>query len=252
MNRDEMGIARYRELAERSYRNNQFLFTGFLGMNEQSELRSALRLLPEQSYSLWGGHENSERQMARFGNPLEFGYEEPYPIVILKASPISDKYADELTHRDWLGALMSLGIERSVLGDILLKDKDAYLFCQQQMADYIIENLISVKHTNMSVSIVDSLPEIAIDQGREQDIQVASERLDAVISKVFNLSRSDSMKYTSRQKVFVNGILVENNSKPLREGDLCTVRGLGRFQVVSFNGMSRKGKINIGVVVWGR
>lgn len=252
MNRDEMSGARFRELANRSYMNNQFLFTPFLSLSEQSELMLAIRELPKASCILWGGAESSERKMARFGNADEFGYDEDFPIAILKASPLSEKFSDQLTHRDWLGALMSLGIERSVLGDILMDGNSAYLICQDQMADYIIENLISVKHTNVSLSVVETLPRLESDAGRPMDIQVSHERLDAVISKVFNLSRSDSMKLISQQKVFVNGILTENNSKTLREGDLCTVRGFGRFSIETFMGTSRKGKLNLNVTVWGR
>ena len=130
-------IRRIQELEETSYRNNQFLFTDFLNEAEYADVLSLGE--PACGMAADGGHEGAERVIVRFGDPESFGYEESFPITILKIEPLLEKYADALTHRDFLGALVNLGIERRVLGDILIDGVTAYLLCRDQMADYICE-----------------------------------------------------------------------------------------------------------------
>lgn len=140
---------RFLELAEKSYRQSIFTFTGFLSMAEQEALFEAMNTQKGYSFSLWGGSEGCERQMARFGSPEELGYEEPYPIETLKVSPLLEKFADNFTHRDFLGAVMNLGIDRSTVGDIFLEGRHAWVYCTQRIAPWLCENLTKVKHTNV-------------------------------------------------------------------------------------------------------
>ena len=132
---------RLEELAERAYAHNSFTFTDFLGLHEQNVLHVAERTLSYAGLTLYGGMEDSERLMARFGDAKSAGYEQPFPIACIQAEPQMQKYADTLTHRDILGALMHLGIERSCIGDILIYDNIAYFFCVERMADTIIQEL---------------------------------------------------------------------------------------------------------------
>ena len=144
---------------------------------------------------------------------------------------------------------MSLGIERSLLGDIIVTGKKAYLFCLTRISDFIIENLISVKHTSVSVRKADAeeIKEIPKGFDKEKLIQVPSERVDAVIAKFYNMSRSAASEYFAQKKVFVNGKQTENTSLPLKQDDVVTVRGFGRFKLSEVVGTSRKGKLNIKV-----
>ena len=109
---------RFHDLAERSYARDLFTFTGFLGLGEQDAFWQEEPKLKYAGYTLYGGCENADRVMVRFGNAEKFGYDVPFPIVCIHIRPLASKFADELTHRDFLGALMNLGIDRSTLGDI--------------------------------------------------------------------------------------------------------------------------------------
>jgi RNA-binding protein YlmH len=205
------------------------------------------RTLDYAKPTAFGGYDGAERAVVRFGDPESLGYEEDFPIDILAIVPLADKFADDLTHRDFLGALMSLGIERSLLGDIIVTGKKAYIFCLERISDFIIENLISVKHTSVSVRKAEAEDIKDIPRGFEKEkmIQVASERIDAVIAKVYNVSRSAAMEYFAQKKVFVNGRQTENTSLALKQDDVVTVRGFGRFKLAEIVGTSRKGKLNI-------
>ena len=121
---------RFRDLAEKSFRQGIFTFTGFLGLSEQDVFWQEERGLSHTGYCLGGGYDGADRVMIRFGDSGELGYEVPFPIVCIHIQPLAQKFADELSHRDFLGALMNLGIERSTIGDIKAGERQAYLFCQ--------------------------------------------------------------------------------------------------------------------------
>lgn len=106
---------RIRELADKSYNQNQYTFTGFLGLAEQDALWQVEREVKFAGITLYGGREEAERKLLRFGSEAELGYEQPFPICCIRIRPLSAKFADKLSHRDYLGALMNLGIERSTM-----------------------------------------------------------------------------------------------------------------------------------------
>lgn len=242
---------RFVELAEKCYQKNQYTFTGFLSLADAACFYEVERELAHVPYTVWGGYEDAERVMLRFGDKELSGYEEEFPIVCLKATPVSAKFADALTHRDYLGALMNLGIERDRLGDILLSENCGWIFCVSSMVDFIIENLTKVKHTSVVCALTEEMP--AIDRDIcELKLQVASERIDGVIAKVYHLSRSDAAELFRQKKIFVGGRLCENSSRLLKDGDVVSVRGYGKFEFSGDISVSKKGKLNILVRSYGK
>ena len=111
---------RIKDLADKSFRQNVYTFTGFLGLSEQDLFWKMIQKgeLSYAAHKLFGGYEEAERVIVRFGAEDDLGYEEDFPIVCVHIKPLIVKFADALSHRDFLGALMNLGIERSTLGDI--------------------------------------------------------------------------------------------------------------------------------------
>ena len=98
---------RIRELADKSYNQNQYTFTGFLGLAEQDALWQVEREVKFAGITLYGGREEAERKILRFGSEAELGYEQPFPICCIRIRPLSAKFADKLSHRDYLGALLN-------------------------------------------------------------------------------------------------------------------------------------------------
>ena len=214
MNEEEKRLQkRFRDLSNQSYQNDTFCFTNFLSMAEVNILYDSV---DERQFETFGGMEGCERVIARFGDKEQLGYEIPYPITILKIEPLMEKFAEQLTHRDFLGALMNLGIEREILGDILLDGKTAYLFAASGMAEYIMQNLDKVKHTNVRVIKQDQVPGELSFHLQQREIIVASRRLDVVIAGTYNLSRSKVQDLFREKKVFVGGRIRENNSYIVR------------------------------------
>lgn len=239
-----------KDLANKSYAQNIFLFTDFLGLSEQDYFWQMATSLPANSFQIWGGREQADRVMIRFGNPQELGYEVEFPIRCIHVSPANQKFADELSHRDFLGALMNLGIERSTLGDIMVGEKQAYLFCQESMAEFICQSLKQVKHTSVKCSLTEDYQELVKQEPEKEVLQVVSPRIDAMISKTYRMSREESLELFRTGKVFVDGRLCENNAKMLKEGETVNARGFGKFVYLGEKGETRKGKINVEVAVY--
>ncbi len=241
---------RFRELADKAFSQNMFTFTGFLGLGEQDVFWKMERELSHAGFTLYGGAEGTDRKVVRFGSAEEFGYEVDFPIVCVHIRPLMAKYADALSHRDFLGALMNLGIERSTLGDIRVRDKEAYLFCLESIADFVCGNLTQVKHTHVSCAIAETAGEAAEEEPERITVQVASMRADAVLAKVCNKSREACLELFRAQKVYVDGRLCENNSRKLQAGETVNARGYGKFKLLGEPRETRKGKLSVEVAVY--
>ena len=234
---------RFSELAARSVGRDCFVFTDFLGLAEQS-LLAECRDTERAGVTLFGGIPGCERVMARFGDPERLGYDEDFPIVCLMAAPAAPKFADALTHRDLLSALMNLGIEREVLGDIFLHDGAAYIFAEEKIAPFLLENLTRAKHTDLCLSAV-TPPEGLLIRTEPMTVQVSGARLDAVIARVFGLSREDAQALFAKGLVYLDGRKTESVSAPPHEGNIVSVRTFGRFIYRGVASLSKKGKLNV-------
>lgn len=241
---------RFTELANRAYNSGIFTFTSFLGLAEQSAFAEVKRAIGSIPYTAFGGAEGCERVVIRFGSEDEVGYEIPFPISVIKAEPTSKKFAESLSHRDFLGSIMNLGIEREMLGDIVIIDNVGYIFALDSIAPYIVENLVRVRHTDMHTEIIDELPEGDLFKTERRNVQVSGERLDAIVARVFSISRDDAQSLFKKRLVFASGREIESTSYTPKADEVVSVRGHGRFIYRGFASNTRKGKMNIEIDVY--
>lgn len=240
MNEEEQLKKRFKDLADKAYSRDICTFTNFLGLMELNSFYGISGGLNYIEYELFGGAGFCERKMIRFGS-----LDTPYPISCLHLVPSLKKFSDQLTHRDFLGALINLGIKRDTIGDIIVKDNEAFVFCLDSIADFIIQNLDRVKHTVIKCKIAEFLPDDSYIKISKHKFNVASLRLDAVIGEVYKLSRSQAQLIIREKRVFINGRLTENNSYTLKPEDAVTVRKLGRFIFNDTAGITKKGRFYI-------
>jgi RNA-binding protein YlmH len=246
MNReDEFLQKRIRDLANQSYRTGLYTYTGFLTVTQQQLYHQIKKELGDVTGTLFGGIEECERNVLRFGDKESLGYDPGFPICCVEITPALAKFSDDLNHRDYLGALMNLGIERSTLGDIMIREKTAYLFCLDTVADYIVDNLSQIKHTTVRANVLQEMPQAVQPQKEEVKLVVPSMRYDVVIAKMVHLSRSSCVSLFREKKIFVNGRQMENNSGVMKEGDVVSVRGYGKFVCDSILGETRKGNLSV-------
>ena len=248
MTREEQQLEKhFRDLARTAYQRGIAVFSDFLNLNELNIFQS---LRPEFSYlkmESFGGYELAERQIAVFRPEAPVFYAD-YPVKCLKITPLNAKFAEDLNHRDYLGAVLNLGIDRACLGDILVEEDAAYLFCLERMADFIRDNLIRIRHTSVYVEQVEAENFHYEPKYKEVSGTVASVRLDKLLALAFNASRSSLTGFIEGGKVFVNGKLVTSNGYEPKEGDLISVRGMGRFRFRETGGQSKKGREY--VILW--
>lgn len=223
-----------------SYQRGIPFFSDFLTLNEQDILNQIQSKMPPICIRTMGGYNLAERKIAAFYPEESFC--EVSPIECLSIKPLNQKFSEDLTHRDYLGSLVNLGIDRAVLGDIILSDNCAFLFCHEKISSFIVNELVRIRHTPVMVS-VSEFDESVVIKKEEITGFVASLRLDAVLSLVTKISRSKAISLIEEAKVFVNGKLITTNSYNLKENDIISVRGIGKFQYKSISGTSKKGRI---------
>ena len=232
---------RLKELAEICERRNHATFSDFLNLNEQSLFWQMQQEFFFVDVTLQGLHPMAERKIACF-QPKGAGMDIPAPLSVVEITSANRKFAEELTHRDYLGTLIGLGIERKKLGDIFINGQTAYVVCVDSLADYICETLTRIRHTSVLCRIV---PETAIQaawQRKEVAGTVASFRVDAVTALAFRLSRGKAADCIAAEKIFVNGRLVRSAGTLLQEGDIVSVRGMGRYEVKRLGRKTKKGR----------
>lgn len=248
MEKEEFFLKRIRELANISYQRDIVAFSDFLDLNEQNLLHTFMRSsdtkLAGVIIECFGGHIHAERQMAAF-YPTDLSYSPEYPIDCLIIKPKSQKFSEDLSHRDYLGALMNLGVERSMVGDIVVQDHTAWMFCCQKMTEFFIENLHRVRHTDIFISKATNPMELPEPNLKLITGTCASVRLDSLIALAFQSSRNNIVSCIEKGTVFVNGRLVTSNGYKPKEGALISVRGKGRFRYDGTNGTSKKGRIGV-------
>ena len=246
---DELTLikSRFNDLASRSYERGIYTYSEFLTMAEQSELKK-MHLSVKMTF--YGGYENAERNIAVFGDEAELGYECFYPVCFIKIEPLQMKFADKLTHRDFLGSLMGLGIRREMLGDIIINENVAVLVCLDSVADFIINQLEKVKHTSVKCSVSEYIPTDVLPELRYEELIVSSERLDVLVSAVYNLSRNESQRRIESETVFCDGMIISNSSFVPKKGTLISVRGLGRFIFDGVLRQTKKGRYTVAVRIY--
>ncbi len=229
---------RFSELAARAEAGGYAVYSDFLTLAEQDTL-TEMRLPVE----LVGGYERAERRLAVFGE----AWGAPPPAVWLEIAPVAQKFADTLTHRDFLGSVVGLGLQREVLGDIIIHENRGYLYCLERMAPFIEENLSSVKRTTVRVKAVESPPEPGMALPDKTSFVVSSERLDGVVAAVFDLSRSESQRLFEHELVYVNSRSAKKLTAEPKPGDIVSVRGHGRFIYEGIERETKKGRLRVAV-----
>ena len=241
---------RLQELADRSFQENRYFYTGFLGMSELSvyhSMRQELSFVPTEAF---GGTGDCERCIVRFGSVESCGYSEPYPIRLLKIEPLQDKFADRLNHRDFLGSVLGLGLEREKIGDIFIVENCGYIFVHESVAEYVRENLNFVKHTRVRVLELSEAPELLAPKLTEESVVVSGNRVDSVIARLYHLSREEAKRLILGEQVFLNGCTLTQGTRPLREGDIVSVRHYGRFRFIEEGSRTKKDRLNLKLQVY--
>lgn len=245
-------VDRVRDLAEQAGRRGYITNSAFLSPAERVAAENWLK--KNVNYAFAGGYEGAERQVCfllpdyKDGLGLE-AFEVAEVVCVLRlniraqAAVRASMRSGELSHRDYLGSLLGLGIRRDQIGDILVDDEGAFVFCLASICGFIESNLVNVGVLSVSVSRV-SLADVEVPEREVEIIRVtaASPRLDRVAASGFGVSRTQMTDYIRGGNVMVNW---QEELRPDREvvpGTTISLRGHGRIVISSDEGLSRKGR----------
>ena len=241
---DRLLLAKLWDKINSGMRKNIAANTCFLSPREQ-ELAHYLFGV-QTGLSAFGGYDDAERKMLVWLPDYldeDSLYYEDSPVVCLRATYFEE---DSLSHRDFLGSLMGAGIARETVGDICVSKGQCDFFVTTEIAPYVLQNFISAGRTKLHLEQI-TLDQVNIPQPEIKEIRdtLASLRLDGVVSAGFRVSRGLAAQHISAGKVAIDGVICEKPDKAIAEGAKISLRGLGKIQLKSVNGQTKKGRISV-------
>ena len=239
---DDELLARILDKTDIWQRSGRTQVTRFLTERDRLCCAPVLRELGADESFFWGGYPEAERTVlilpAEWQNQEGLLYGADRPVCVLRAVW---KSGEELSHRDFLGALMGLGIEREMIGDILPREKACDLILVREIVPYVLQNLETAGRTALSLAEVNE-PEAGEARFRLIKDTVASLRLDAIVGSGFSLAREKAASAIRSGKVSLDGLECLKPDKPVEKGNRISLRGLGKIQLTEIGGQSRKGR----------
>ena len=229
--------------ATQAAKSHKCKLTGFLSPFEQEMAGVIANSLGELTVDFDGGYRGAERQRAAFCH-ADFQGTPNFEIAVIKAE-WNGEFA-RLGHRDVLGSIMSLGVDREYIGDIIATKDSARLLVDKKMADYFTANLTQIGGTTVKTTI-DDAENISPKEERTKEIKstVASLRVDSIAAAGFGMSRSKAAQEIAAEKIQLNWQTVKNASQSIKAGDVLSMRGRGRLEVAEIRGQTKKGRIGV-------
>ena len=247
---DRLALAKVLDKAGQAESRNIPAATDFLSPQQRAQALDLLHLagISESAYVLQGGYEGAERQVLQFLPDWMEPESAEAPIRCLRAV---FREEEKLSHRDFLGSLMGMGIVREKVGDILVAPGSADLLVLDGVADFLLQSWASAGRAKLRVSAIE--PEnlhIPTVQRKEVRDTVSSLRLDAVAASGFRLARGKAAALIEGGKVQLNWRECVKPDKLLEAGDVVSTRGFGKFELSEVGGLTRKGRISIVLQVY--
>lgn len=225
-------------------KNHDYRCTDFLNPYELKNSIAALNSIDDIKYSVYGGYDESERKVIYIYPYYVFEEELECPIGALTIE--GNFKFKEVSHKDYLGSILGLGIKREKIGDILIHTNFCQVVVKNDIKDYIIFNMNKVARNNISVK------EISISDIKKVDIKykeisftVSSNRIDSIVSSIYNISRQEANKIISSNRVYIDYEPINNVSKKVDTNSLISVRGKGRCIISDIGDVNKKGRLRI-------
>lgn len=232
------------EYSNKSFTQNREMYTDFYNSDWMKEMISRyMGSVNRHNYIFIGGYDDAERQVLGFVCDENHVYSNPVGAVKVT---VKTGIGRSLSHRDFLGAILNLGIERAKIGDIIIKPFGAYIILDKEIGEFIKWNLTQIgKYSNIEVEEIE-LEDLEVDKPLVKEIQgtVSALRADTIFAVAFGISRTTASKLLQNDKGRCNGVPVSSSSV-LKEGDVGSLRGYGKMRLKSVNGTTKKDRVHI-------
>lgn len=242
---DKLFVSKVLDKAEKCEKVDKLIHTDFIDPHQKKLIQNILSQIKGLNFIFSGGFDGAERVVLFFCPdfilPEESNYEEIFKVLCINV-----KGKESLTHRDFLGSLMGLGIKREKIGDIVIKEDGCRIVVLIEIADFIIYNLSKVGNSKVSIDVVglDNIKSTQTDV-KEVNSTIASLRLDCVASAGFGISRTKIAEYIKSDKVNLNWDPTDDPTKTVKQGDTISLRGKGRIVLETVGRVTKKGRIGI-------
>ncbi len=241
---EKLLVARMDELAQKALEGIS-VRTDFLDLRQQVLGEAVAVQYADIVWKMDGGFEGAERKRLLLSPSWEDEDRMDNHIQYIRIQP-TDKKETSLGHRDYLGAIMNLGFKREKVGDILVQEREATAMIDESLTDYLCLQLERVGHSKVVIERIDRenlrLPEV---EPATINCTVSSLRLDAVLAAACRISRTDAADLIEAGRVQLNHHVTEKCAASVKEEDLLSVRGYGRFRLDEVGGLSKKGRSHI-------
>ncbi|MBP3964267.1 RNA-binding protein [Paenibacillus lignilyticus] len=238
-------VDRASEWIERAAFGHEVKVTDFLDPRQADIVASLVNRRADVGLRFVGGYEGAERRRAIIAPDYRDLESEPEGIALIEVTGGTQGHL-ELDHGDYLGALLGLGIKRDRIGDLHVHEDSCHCLVVSEIADYINIHLRQVHRVHV---LTDILPlhqlRPAVSAMEEMNLSVASLRLDGIASDVHRISRTKIVDPIRAGRCRVNWKVEEDPSTPLKEGDVVSMQGLGRFKVLVVEGITKKGRVRV-------
>lgn len=236
-------IPQIEDLIQISTHKNFQVESHFLTLEEQELVMNFLKKLPSIKWRLFGGYPQALRKKL-----LIDSYEINEDIAqtsFLHIYPIAKEYSRSLTHRDFMGSILSLGLERNVIGDILVDDNEAIVIIESKLVPFIKNELMKIKHTLIKVEEKEDriVPDNFLPKFENLVGNIASQRLDLIIGWLTNSSRAKAENYIVSGFVKIGDQTILDKSKKINENTIITIKGKGKFIFQEVIGRSKKDRL---------
>ena len=245
---DKLLVAKTLDKLTMSTSKNKITNTDFLDLRQINIVEKLLNKIKCEKFILYGGYSEAERKLIIF-YPDKFEQqivEKSYNNIInVIQITLRNELRGKYTHRDYLGGLMKIGIKREKIGDIVVYENGADILVLTEISKYVITNiqeLTRFSKSNIEIKKLEELHNIEVKK-EELQITISSLRLDNVISELARTSRTKAEEIINSGRVFVNFENEYKTSKLIKQGDIITIRGKGRFEIDGVIGNTKKGKI---------
>lgn len=237
---DNLLKKRILELRKRADFSHRTEFTDFLTL---SEIETAKTVLNGANYMFYGGLPDTERKILCIAPEDVEITPALFPICGIRIVPKNLRFAGEFSHRDVLGSVLGLGLDRDVIGDIFVKEKEAYVLVAQRIVDFITEQLTQVRHTNVECKLQCAEETEFATEYQTVSRTVSAIRIDSITAAAFGVSRSSAATAISGGKVFINGREVTSPATNMKEQDVISFRGQGKARLKEIGSLTKKGRI---------
>jgi len=243
-------LAQILDKIEMVEKKNKIEHTDFLDLAQIELVQKFINKLKIENYMSYGGFEEAERKMFVI-------YPEKFNSIIVEKNlsnivqiiriQLPEDLKGKYTHRDYLGAVIKLGVKREKIGDIIVDNNGADIIVDKDISKFLLENLRSLTRFSKSEITVENIENLRTVEIRkeEREIILSSLRLDNVISELARCSRNKALDIINMERVFVNFQCETKKTKQIKTGDMVTIRGKGRFFVKELVGQTRSGRIVI-------